>query len=87
MSKTLGGLVYFASYLYGGRSPPYNYNTKYTSPHRVFDRREFGFGFGFDFDFYFGFEMFCALQILKFVGYGIKICSVCTLQLEKVCVK
>ena len=24
LSKTLGGLVYFASYLYGGRSPPYN---------------------------------------------------------------
>ena len=29
--------VYFASYLYGGRSPPYNYNTKYTSLPRVFD--------------------------------------------------
>ena len=64
--------MYFVPYLYGGRSPPYNYNTKYTSPPRVFDRREFGFGFGFDFDFYFGFEMFCTLQILKFVGYGIK---------------
>ena len=31
-SKTLGGLVYFVPYLYGGRS-----NTKYTSPLRVFD--------------------------------------------------
>ena len=39
-------------------------------PPRVFDRREFGFGF--DFDFYFDFEMFCTLQILRFVGYGIK---------------
>ena len=37
LSKTLKGLVYFVPYLYGGRSPPYNYNTKYTSPPRVFD--------------------------------------------------
>ena len=37
VSKTLGGLMYFVPYLYGGRSPPYNYNTKYTSLPRVFD--------------------------------------------------
>ena len=37
MSKTLGRLVYFVPYLYRGRSPPYNYNTKYTSLPRVFD--------------------------------------------------
>ena len=37
VSKTLGRLVYFVPYLYGGRSPPYNYNTKYTSLPRVFD--------------------------------------------------
>ena len=37
LSKTLRGLVYFVPYLYGGRSPPYNCNTKYTSPLRVFD--------------------------------------------------
>ena len=31
-SKTLGMLVYFVPYLlYKGRSPPYNYNAKYTS--------------------------------------------------------
>ena len=32
---------------------------------RVFDEREFGF----DFDFYFDFEMFCTLQIVRFVVY------------------
>ena len=37
LSKTLRGLVYFVPYLYGGRSPPYNCNTKYTSLLRVFD--------------------------------------------------
>ena len=37
LSKTLSGLVYFVPYLYGGRSPPYNCNTKYISPLRVFD--------------------------------------------------
>ena len=37
LSKTLRGLVYFVPYLYGGRSPSYNYNTKYTSPLKVFD--------------------------------------------------
>ena len=37
LAKTLRGLVYFVPYLYGGRSPPYNRNTKYTSPLRVFD--------------------------------------------------
>ena len=36
LSKTLRGLVYFVPYLHGGRSPPYNCNTKYTSPLRVF---------------------------------------------------
>ena len=29
--------MYFVPYLYGGRSPPYTYNTKYTGPPRVFD--------------------------------------------------
>ena len=29
--------MYFVPYLYGGRSPPYTYNTKYTRPLRVFD--------------------------------------------------
>ena len=29
-----GRLVYFVPYLHGGRSLPYNYNTKYTSPRR-----------------------------------------------------
>ena len=29
--------MYFVLYSYGGRSPPYNYNTKYTSLPRVFD--------------------------------------------------
>ena len=37
LSKSLMGLVYFVRYLYGGRSPTYNYNTKYTSTPRVFD--------------------------------------------------
>ena len=41
LSKTLRGLVYFVPYLYGGRSPPYNFNTKYTSPLRVFDNFNF----------------------------------------------
>ena len=41
LSKTLRGLVYFVPYLYGGRSPPYNCNTKYTSPLRVFDNLNF----------------------------------------------
>ena len=36
LSKTLRGLVYFVPYLHRGRSPPYNCNTKYTSPLRVF---------------------------------------------------
>ena len=40
LSKTLRGLVYFVLYLYGGRSPPYNCNTKYTSL-RVFDNFNF----------------------------------------------
>ena len=29
--------MHFVPYSYGGRSPRYNYNTKYTSPLRVFD--------------------------------------------------
>ena len=37
LRKTLGGPVHFVPYLYGGRSPPYTYNTKYTSPLRFFD--------------------------------------------------
>ena len=37
LSKTLSGLVYFVPLLYEGRSPPYNCNTKYSSPLRVFD--------------------------------------------------
>ena len=37
LSKTLRGLVYFVPYIYAGRSPPYNCNTKYTSPLRAFD--------------------------------------------------
>ena len=37
LQKSSEGLVYFVPYLYGGRSPPYNYNTKYTSLPRVFD--------------------------------------------------
>ena len=37
VSKTLGRLVYFVPYLYRGRSPLYNYNTKYTSLPRVSD--------------------------------------------------
>ena len=37
VSKTLGRLVYFVPYLYRGRSPLYNYNTKYTSLPRFFD--------------------------------------------------
>ena len=37
VSKTLGWPVYVAPYLYGGQSPPYNYNAKYTSLPRVFD--------------------------------------------------
>ena len=37
LSKTLRGLVYFVPYLYAGRSLPYNCNTKYKSPLRVFD--------------------------------------------------
>ena len=37
LSKTLRGLVYFVPYLFGGQSPPNNYNTKYTSPLRDFD--------------------------------------------------
>ena len=41
LSKTLRGLVYFVPYLYGGRSPPYNCNTKYTSPLSVFDNFNF----------------------------------------------
>ena len=38
LSKTLRGLVYFVPCLYGGRGPPYNYNTKYATPLRVFDK-------------------------------------------------
>ena len=39
LSRTLRGLVYFVPYLCGGRSPPYNCNTKCTTvaPLRVFD--------------------------------------------------
>ena len=37
VSKTLRGLAYFVPYLYGGRSPPYNHNTKYKSLPRTFD--------------------------------------------------
>ena len=36
-AKNLGRLVYVAPYLCRGRSPPYSYNTKYTSLPRVFD--------------------------------------------------
>ena len=37
LSKTLRGLVYFATYFSGERSPPEDYVAKYTSPLRVFD--------------------------------------------------
>ena len=37
LSITLSGLVYFVPCSYGERSPPYNCNTKYTSPVKVVD--------------------------------------------------
>ena len=40
VSKTLGGLVYFATYSSGGRSSPEDYIAKYTSAPRVFDTTE-----------------------------------------------
>ena len=76
----------FFQFFCPNRSYPHDFWAVWNFWHapRVFDRSEFGFGFGFDFDFYFDFEMFCTLQILKFVGYRtLQIDR--TLQLEKAC--